>query len=128
MSIILTMKPRFRFEDPPKNWAFGLAKAIETGNALDRQIALRLVGRPHRFSELQPLLRGRGKNNLTQALRRLRFSGVIHMRTNLYATPRYDYYELTHLGIRVVLILAGREFVEFISNHADLRPETASNA
>ena len=125
MDVILTMKPRFRFEDPPRNWSFGLAKTLERGNPLDREIVLELVGRPHRFSELQPLLRGRGKNNLTQALRRLQLSGLIHMRTNFHAAPRYDYYELTTLGIRVVLTLAGRQYVDFISTHADLPEETS---
>ncbi len=114
MDVILIMKPQFTFPDPPKNWSFNLAKTLDEGNALDREIVTHLVGRPHRFSELEPLLAGRGKNNLTQALKRLQLEGIIHMRTNFRVAPPYDYYELTFLGIRVVLALAGREYVDHI--------------
>lgn len=103
---------RLTFRDPPKNWAAGLAKRLESGNPLDRAIAMTLIGRPHRYAELEPLLRGKGDNNLTQALRRLRDEGIIQMRTNFRASPRYDYYELTDLGIDVVLGLAERRAIE----------------
>lgn len=112
MNVILKVKPQFKFEDPPPNWSFGLAKSLDHGNPLDRQIVMRLVGRPHRFSELQPLLGTRGKNNLTQALKRLQLDGIIDMRTDFRATPSVDYYELSDLGIRVVFHLAGREHFE----------------
>jgi len=113
MDVILKAKPQFVFEDPPKNWSFHLAKKLEQGNPLDREIVVRLIGRPHRYSELQPLLRGRGKNNLTQALKRLQLESIIDMRTNFRASPRYDYYELSFIGIRAALALASREYLEY---------------
>lgn len=105
-------RPRLAFPDPPKNWSFNLAKQLEGGNPIDREVALTLMGRPHRYAELLPLLRGKGDNNLTQALRRLRDDGIIQMRTNLRARPHYDDYELTDLGIDVVLGLAERRALD----------------
>lgn len=71
-----------------------------------------LVGRPHRYAELKPLLRGKGDNNLTQALKRLELESLIQMRTNFRAKPRYDYYELTDLGVDVVFGLAERRAID----------------
>jgi DNA-binding HxlR family transcriptional regulator len=106
------------FPDPPTDWAAGLAKRLEQGNPLDREIALSLIARPHRYAELLPLLRGKGDNNLTQALKRLRHEGVIHMRTSFHSTPPYDYYELTVLGIDVVMGLAERQAIERLAQIA----------
>lgn len=118
MAITLNMSEKLKFRDPPRNWALGLAKRLESGNPLDQQVAIRLVGRPHRYTELVPLVGKRGKNNLTQALRRLQADGIVQMRTNFRATPRYDYYELTSLGVRAVLALAGREYLDYIASRA----------
>ncbi len=112
------MARRLDIEDPPENWSLSVARKIEKAHPLDREIIHQLVARPRRFAELQPLLRRRGKNNLTQALKRLRMEGVIQMRTRLRPDPPVDYYELTSLGASVAMILAGREYFEFLSTHA----------
>ena len=122
-------RSRLKFEDPPQNWASTLAKTLERGNPLDRSVALVLVGRPHRYAELRPLLHGKGDNNLTQALRRLRGEGVIQMRTNFRVDAPYDYYELTDLGIDVVLTLAERRALDklaMLARDARVRDEATA--
>lgn len=121
------MARKLDIEDPPENWSLSVARKIEKAHPLDRAVIHRLVARPRRFAELQPVLRGRGKNNLTQSLKRLRLEGVIRMRTDLRPKPPVDYYELTGLGARVAMILAGREYFDFLAEHAGA-PEPTSSA
>jgi DNA-binding HxlR family transcriptional regulator len=71
-------------------------------NDLDRRILIALVGRPRRFSELEPLLKGKAKNNLTTALHRLREQGLIDQRIEAKKQPATSRYELSELGILVV--------------------------
>jgi len=70
-----------RAEDLPANWDLTLAhRSLGKDSDLDRNVLLTLIGRPQRFSDLEPLLRGRGKNNLTQVLARLESEALIQGR------------------------------------------------
>src|SRR5882672_9772366 len=70
---------------------------------LRRKVLLELLGKPRRYAELKPLLRGRRDHNLTVALMRLQRDGLIDRRTNARQRPVVHSYELTPLGIQVIL-------------------------
>jgi DNA-binding HxlR family transcriptional regulator len=70
---------------------------------LRRGVLLELVGRPRRYAELKPLLRGRRDHNLTVALIRLQRDGLVDRRTDARQRPAVHAYELTPLGIQTVL-------------------------
>lgn len=70
---------------------------------LRRLVLFDLMGRPRRYHELKPLLRGRRDHNLTVALTRLQRDGLIHRRTDARQRPILHTYELTPLGIQVIL-------------------------
>lgn len=72
-------------------------------NPLDRRIVEDLVGRPRRYGELKGLLDGKRDHNLTMALDRLRRDGIIDQRIDVATKPPVKSYELTNLGIQVVL-------------------------
>lgn len=89
---------------PPRDVEYRLAfKLLAAGNALDREVLLSLVGRPLRYSEMRPLLRGRQDHNLTMALGRLRRDGLLRQRSDVRQSPPVNAYELSHLGRLVVL-------------------------
>ena len=97
-------------EGLPANWDLMLAhRILGKDSDLDRNVLLTLIGRPQRFSELEPLLRGRGKNNLTQALVRLEAEGLIQARLNARRAPPVQTYELTAFGILVIRNLIALE-------------------
>ena len=97
------MPPREDPDLPPPDWDVTLAhRLLGKRSDLDRNILLTLIGRPQRFSGLEPLLRGRGKNTLTQALKRLEGDGLIQARLNARRDPPVAAYELTSFGILVV--------------------------
>jgi DNA-binding HxlR family transcriptional regulator len=99
-----------RAEDLPANWDLTLAhRILGKDSDLDRNVLLTLIGRPQRFSELEPLLRGRGKNNLTQALARLESEGLVQARLNGRRDPPVQTYELTAFGILVIRNLIALE-------------------
>lgn len=103
------MNPK-RADELPPNWDLTLAhRILGKDSDLDRNVLLTLIGRPQRFSELEPLLRGRGKNNLTQALLRLESEGLIQARLNARRTPSVQTYELTAFGILVIRNLIALE-------------------
>lgn len=112
---MLDMVPRLHIADPPARWSLTLAKKLAAGNPLDEEIVMKLVARPQRYADLRPLLRGKGENNLTQALYRLELDSIVLMRTNFQATPSYDYYELTDLGVDVVMRLAEQHAMDRIA-------------
>lgn len=68
---------------------------------LDRRILEQLVGRPHRYNELKPLLKGRNDNVLTKALARIRDEGLISQGLHSTRTDERRY-QLTELGKLVV--------------------------
>lgn len=70
---------------------------------LDRRILEKLVGQPHRYTELKPLLKGRNDNVLTKALRRLMDDGLIKQGVNTQTKERR--YALMELGKLVVFRL-----------------------
>lgn len=70
---------------------------------LDREIIEALVGQPHRYRDLKPLLRGRNDNVLNKALARLRDDGIIKQGIHLETGEKR--YALTELGKLVVFRL-----------------------
>lgn len=96
--------------DLPPDWDLTLAhRILGKKSDVDRNVLLTLIGRPQRFSELEPILRGRGKNTLTQALERLEGDGLIQARLNARREPPVSTYELTSFGIIVVRNLIALE-------------------
>jgi DNA-binding HxlR family transcriptional regulator len=96
------MAPRIRFDLPSKDEDTRLAHGLlGRVNRLDLEILRLLVGRPRRYSELRPLLRGRNDHNLTMSLDRLRRDGLVRRRSDVSHDPPIDVYELTSLGILV---------------------------
>lgn len=92
-----------RSEDLPADWDVTLAhRLLGKRGDLDRNVLLTLIGRPRRFRDLEPLLKGRGKNTLTQALRRLEGEALIQGRLDARREPAVLTYELTSFGILVV--------------------------
>lgn len=80
-------------------------RLVARESPLDRAVLLELVGRPKRYAELKPLLGDKGDNNLTVALKRLQEWGLIERRTDARQEPAVHTYELTPLGIQVVLAI-----------------------
>ncbi len=79
------------------------ARLLNQEPPLDREIVEALVGRPSRYSELQPLLRGRNDNVLNKALARLRDEGVIQQGVDI--ERNHKTYSLTTLGKFVIFRL-----------------------
>lgn len=97
-------------DEVPANWDLTLAhRILGKDSDLDRHVLFALIGRPQRFSELEPILRGRGKNNLTQALVRLEAEGLVQARLNARRKPPVQTYELTAFGILVIRNLLALE-------------------
>lgn len=109
------MGVRLRFPDPPLDWIPRLARALAGGRILDRRILERLMARPAAYGELKPLLAGKGDNNLTQALRRLRRDGLVRTRTDVYADTPLDQYEATEVGVATWAALIREETLRELS-------------
>lgn len=82
--------------------AYGL---LGKASDLDRRILHECLGRPKPYGELRPLLAGRRDHNLTAALQRLQRDGLLLRRTDARREPMVHAYELSPLGIEVVLAL-----------------------
>lgn len=78
------------------------ARLLGKQDDLDLRILESLVGHPHRYTDLKPLLRGRGDHTLTKALERLRRDGMVDQGFDLAGTHPERYYALTRLGVLVV--------------------------
>ena len=91
------------FPDPPSDLVPELARVLKRERKLDRAVLETLLARGATFGDLKPLLRGKGDNNLTQALRRLRRDGLT--RTRLDPATRTEHYEATELGVAVYAAL-----------------------
>lgn len=76
----------------------------QPGN-LRARILYALLGKPLRYSDLRPLLAGKPDNSLTVALRTLQRDGLVERRTNARREPVIHTYELTPLGVQVVLAM-----------------------
>jgi DNA-binding HxlR family transcriptional regulator len=89
---------------PEPDIEYRIAHALlGSAHGLDRAIVGALAGRPRRYSELKPLLKGKTDNNLTMALERLRRDGVIAQSVDTRKKPVLKTYELTQLGVLVLL-------------------------
>lgn len=82
--------------------AYGLVGKEST---LERRILYNLLGQPKRYSELKPLIGEKRDHNLTVALQRLQVTGLIDRRTNARQKPIIHAYQITPLGIQVVLAM-----------------------
>lgn len=78
-------------------------RLLGQGNPLDRRIIEELVGRPRRYGELKGFLEGKRDHNLTMALDRLQRDGIVDQRIDASNKAPIKSYELTNLGIHVVL-------------------------
>lgn len=76
------------------------ARLLTQEPPLDRQVVEEVMGRPRRYSELQPLLKGRNDNVLNKALARLRDEGVIQQGLDYVKDQKT--YSLTALGKLVI--------------------------
>jgi len=74
-------------------------------SGLGKLVLYNLLGRPRRYKELKELLGERRDHNLTVALQSLQRSGLIDRRTSARTRPVVHTYEITPLGIQVVLAM-----------------------
>lgn len=80
-------------------------RLVARESPLDRAVLVELIGRPKRYGELKPLLGDKNDHNLTVSLKRLQDWGLIDRRTDARREPVAHTYELTPLGIQVVLAI-----------------------
>lgn len=89
---------------PPEDIHLKLAhELLAKDSDLDLRILHDLLGHPKRYSELKPLLGDLNDHNLTVALKRLQRDGLIQRRTDARREPVVHRYEISPLGIQVVL-------------------------
>src|SRR5689334_3888596 len=93
-----------RVVEPSTHLRLAYELTAEPGD-LRRAVLRQLVGRPRRYSELRPLLKGRRDHNLTVALQRLQRDGLVDRRTDARRAPVVHSYELTPLGIEALLAM-----------------------
>lgn len=98
------MTPGYAAHPPAEDVEYHHAhRLLGQDNPLDRAIVEDLVGRPRRYGELKALLAGKRDHNLTMALDRLRRDGLVDQRIDASNKPPTKSYELTNLGVQVVL-------------------------
>lgn len=85
-------------------------------NPLCKNILYALVGGPRRYSELEPLLSGRSKNNLTDALALLEAEDVIIPVHDARTQPPTSAYRLSGTGLLVVDWMRRFEFLEDVQS------------
>jgi DNA-binding HxlR family transcriptional regulator len=99
-------RPRRSRMLPPEDVHLKAAyKLLGHSSDLRRKVLYALIGRPQRYGELKHLLEGKRDHNLTVALKALQLEGLIDRRMDARREPVVDTYELTPLGIQVVLAL-----------------------
>lgn len=97
------MVDRFVPEDIELRLAYQL---LSTEDGISRKVLYELLGRPKRYSELKTVLpEGKSENSLTVALKTLRRNGLVDQRTDAREEPVVHRYEVTPLGIQVVLTM-----------------------
>jgi DNA-binding HxlR family transcriptional regulator len=94
-------------------------------SGLEEQIIDKLAGRPQRYADLQPLLRGRNTNVLNKALHALASEGLIDPYGDP-AEPKSSKYQLTTLGVAVRDAIVELRFGERV--HAQLAGPRTSGA
>ncbi len=102
------------------------------GNPLDLQILQRLVGRPHRFSELRDVLPVNNDTELTRALRRLLDAVLVDQRGDFSKDPVVRTYQLNPFGVSVLFTIArvqnvNRE-IDLAKSVLDRKQRLAANA
>ncbi len=104
---------------PPRNLEAQLARHFHGASAPLQGAVLRsLMARPKRFQELVQDLRVKHDNNLTVALRALRAEAVIAQRIDASTKPPTYVYELTTLGVDVLLLMERLKFTLEVSSAA----------
>lgn len=89
-----------------------LARRIHAARSrLEEEILDQLAGRPRRYADLQPWLRGRNTNVLNKALRSLSNEGLIDQYGDP-EEPRSSKYQMTSLGTAVLYALIELRFAE----------------
>lgn len=79
---------------------------LSTEDGISRKVLYELIGQPKRYSELKTVLpEGKSENSLTVALKTLRRNGLVDQRTDAREKPVVQRYELTPLGIQVVIAI-----------------------
>lgn len=100
---------------PPRDVEYRLAvRLLHQDPPLDREILEVLVGRPRRYRDFKPLLKGRNDNVLTKALTRLRDEGLI--KQGLDWETKEQRYALMELGKLVIFRLH-----EMVPHHESIR-------
>lgn len=100
---------------PERDVDYRLAlRLLQQEPPLNREVMETLVGRPCRYRDLKPLLKGRNDNVLNKALARLRGEGLIKQGLDLKSAERR--YALTELGKLVVFRLH-----EMIPHHESIQ-------
>lgn len=118
----------------PFEAGFELDAAIHllAGNALDLQILQRLVGRPHRFSELRASLPVKNDTDLTRALRRLLDMNLVDQRGDFRKDPVVRTYQLNPFGVSVLFTIARiqnvNQNIELAQSVLDAKQRLAANA
>ena len=97
---------------PEPGLELDLARRIHGArSSLGEEILDRLVGRPQRYADLQPLLRGRNTNILNKALRSLADDGLIDQYGDP-DQPTSSKYQLVSLGVAVRDAIVELRFAE----------------
>lgn len=92
--------------DPPDLDEYQAAVRLLGGHRVEREILFRLVGRPQRYGDLKPVLRGQNDTALTRALSRLCDEwGLLDRRTDIQGGRQIDQYEINALGVHVLFLL-----------------------
>lgn len=91
---------------PPNLDEYETAAHLLGGHKVEREVLFRLVGRPQRYGDLKPALRGQNDTALTRALSRLTDDwGLVDRRTEIKGGREIDLYEINALGIHVLFLL-----------------------
>lgn len=103
-----------------------LARRIHNARSnLMEEILDHMAGRPQRYADLQPLLRGRNTNVLNKALKKLAGEGLVDQ----YGDPGDSEsmrYQLTSLGVAVRDAIVELRFAERVHATAEGDPASAA--
>lgn len=91
---------------PPDLGEYQTALRLLGGHKVEREVLFRLVGRPRRYSDFKPVLRGQNDTALTRALSRLCDDwALVDRRTEIKGGREIDLYEINALGVHVLFLL-----------------------
>ncbi len=110
------------FRPPVKDIEYALAHELLARDGLPLAILEALVGQPHRWSELKPLLAGKGDENLRKALLSLRNKGLVRPGVDLASKQKV--YALSNLG-RLTILKVHEMVPTFLSIQSYQRGEAA---